>query len=153
MFPASVKGSELIPIDLNNAIGFGAKLEKHIILGFNSIIRKMNSNMIDTIIVSHLSPSNIIQMIFENVQLHNALLPNEKINMCIVNGACSKKIIEMVKVKRFSCLAVWNQKILNGAVNTELSESSLHSENDHIIASLDALKSTVQLHSNNNLDK
>ena len=44
LFPASIKCSELVPINLANAIEFGMKLERHVILGFNSTMRSINKN-------------------------------------------------------------------------------------------------------------
>lgn len=85
--PAGSDTSELVLSKLLLSIRFGAVLGRHMVVGFNAIMRQLERDHIDAVIISQQAPASIMQMLYEAVLMRNMLRKNTATNMTVTSSS------------------------------------------------------------------
>jgi hypothetical protein len=142
--PASSDTSDLVLSKLLLSVQFGAVSGHHLVVGFNSIMRQLDSDSIDAIIVAQQAPAAVMQMLYEAVLMRNlqrkgkADSCDELVSLCIVSGRVTSKLAEEFKMKRISCIGLKRKGSSSGGDDDA---------SDHIFASIDTVREVLSRHS------
>jgi len=141
--PAGSDISELVSSKLLLTVDFGAVVGRHFHVGFNSIMRQLESDSIDAVVVSQQAPATIMQMLYEAILMQNlrrkidsvTCRNTDAVSLLIISNKSLVKFAEKFKMKRISCIGLRRK--------AECSDAN----DDHVYASMDTAKEILTKHS------